>query len=76
MTKFSGSNDSSDFHGNTTSLECADKGQLYISGLEVLKFKTGDKLITYTNLVGNNMCPSTITIGEKHIFHNRFSQIY
>ena len=65
MTNFSASNDSSDFHGNTTLLECADKEKLYISGLEVLKFKTDDKLITYTSLVGNNMCLSTITIGEK-----------
>ena len=47
MTEFFGANDSSDFHGNTILLECADNEYVYISGLEIFKFKTDDRILDY-----------------------------
>ena len=66
MTEFSGAADnSSDFDGNTLLLQCENNEYLYISGLEVFKFKTDDKIIDYISLMGNNMIPYAIIIGEK-----------
>ena len=42
MTQFSGANDNSGFEGNTRLLECENNEYVYISGLEVFKFKTDD----------------------------------
>ena len=39
-----------DFDGNTILLECEDYGYVYISGLEINKFKTDDKIIDYISL--------------------------
>ena len=54
MTQFSGANDSSGFDGSTFSLECENNEYVYISGLEVFKFKTDDEIIDYISLLGNN----------------------
>ena len=69
MTEFSGAaNNSPDFDGNTLLLECEDNEYKYISGLEVTKFKTDDKIIDYISLMGNNMCPYAIIIGERYTY--------
>ena len=54
----------SDFDGNTILLECKDNEYVYISGLEISKFKTDDKIIDYISLMGNNMCPYPIMVGK------------
>ena len=65
MTKFSGANDNFDFDGNTILIECGDNEYVYILGLEIPKFKTDDKIIDYISLMGKNMCPYAIMVGEK-----------
>ena len=54
MTDFSGAGDKVDFDGNTLSLEFEDNEYVYISGLEVFQFKTGDKHIDYISFMGFN----------------------
>ena len=66
MTEFSGASDSSDFDGNTILLECGDNEYMYISGLEISKFKTDDKIIDYISFMGNNMCLYADMIGEQY----------
>ena len=68
MTEFSGAEDKVKFDGNTPLLECEDNEYIYISGLEVTKFKTDDKIIDYTSLMGNNMTPYAILIGERYTY--------
>ena len=69
MTEFSGSaNNSSEFDGNTLLVECENNEYVYISGLEITKFKIDDKFIDYISLMGNNMIPHAIMIGEKHTY--------
>ena len=68
MTHFSGANDKSGFDGVTLSVECENNEHVYISGLEIFKFKTDDKIIDYISLMGNNMVPYAIIIGEKFTF--------
>ena len=65
MTNFSGSNGSSGFDGNTLLLEFENNEYVYVSGLEIIKFKTKDKIIDYISLMGNNMVPYAYAIGEK-----------
>ena len=67
MTEFSGANDAPIFVGINILLEFEDKEYVSISGLEIFKFKTDDKIIEYISLIGNNMCPKAIMIGEKNI---------
>ena len=43
LTEFSGVDDSSDFDGNTTLLECVDNEYVYFSGYGSFIFKTDDK---------------------------------
>ena len=69
MTEFSGSaNNSSEFDGNTLLVECENNEYVYISGLEINKFKIDDKIIDYISLMGNNMIPHAIMIGKKHTY--------
>ena len=68
MTDFLGANDSSDYDGNTLLLEREDNEYIYISGLEITKFKIDDKIIDYISLMGNNMVPYTIIIGERYTY--------
>ena len=69
MTEFSGAaNNSSKFDGNTLLQECEDNGYVYISGLEITKFKIDDKIIDYISLVGSNMIPYAIMIGERYTY--------
>ena len=68
MTEFSGARDKNDFDGNTLLLECEDNEYVYISGLEITKFKTDDKIIEYISLVGNNMIPYAIMIGKRYTY--------
>ena len=66
MTEFLGANNSHDYDGNTLLLEFEDNEYIYISGLEIFKFKTDDKTIHYISLIGNNMIPYTFAVGEKY----------
>ena len=68
MTEFSGDNGSSDFDGNTILLECEDKEYVYISQLQISKFKTDDRNIDYISLMGINMCTYTFAIGENYTY--------
>ena len=56
--------DKVEFGGNTLLLECKDNEYVYISALEILKFKTVDKILDYISPMGNNMIPYAIRIGE------------
>ena len=77
MTEFSGVV-SSEFDGNTLLLECENNEYVYISGLEITKFKIDDKIIDYIFLMGNNMIPHAIMIGERYthfLYHrHKFSE--
>ena len=66
MTDFPGAaNNSSDFDGNTLLLEVEDRRYVYISGQEITESETSDKVIDCISLVGNNMVPYAIILGEK-----------
>ena len=78
MKEFSGATaNSADFDGNTLLLQCVNNEYVYISGLENFKFKTDDKIIDYISLVGNNMIPYAIILGEKYTYflYNRYKFI-
>ena len=69
MTEFSGaSNNSSQFDGNTLLIECENNEYVYISGLEITKFKIDDKIIDYISLMGNSMILHGIMIGERYTY--------
>ena len=68
MTDFSGAGDKIVFDGNTLLLECEDNEYVYISGLKIINFKTDDKIIDYISLMGNNMIPYAIMVGEKYTY--------
>ena len=68
LTQFFEAKDSFDFDGNTLLIEVEDNEYVYISGLEIFKFKTDDRIIEYTSLMGNNMLPYTFAIGEKYTY--------
>ena len=69
MTESSGAaNNSSEFDGNILLVKCENNEYVYISGLEITKFKIDDKIIDYKSLIGNNMIPHAIMIGEKHTY--------
>ena len=72
MTEFSGAVNRADFDGNTILSECEDNEYVYISGFEIFKFKTDDKIIDYISLMGNNLCPYNIAIGEKNRYFISF----
>ena len=67
-TEFSGACDKIDFDDNTLLLECEDNEYLYISGSEITKFNTDDKIIDYISLMGNNMIPYAIMVGERYTY--------
>ena len=66
MTDFSGAEDKDD--GNTLLLECEDSKYIGISGLEFIEFRTDDKIVGYISLIGNNMIPYAIRLGEKYTY--------
>ena len=69
MTEFSSAaKNSSEFDGNTLLLECENNEYIYISGLEINKFKIDDKIIDYISLMGNNMIPYAIMVGERYTY--------
>ena len=69
MTEFSAAADnSSRFDGNTLLLECENNEYVYISGLEIVKSKTDDKIVDYISLMGNNMVPYAIMVGERNTY--------
>ena len=74
LEEFSLSEDRSNFDGNTILLECDNNEYVYISGLEIIKFEIEDKIIEYISLMGNNMIPYPIAIGEKftYFLYNRW----
>ena len=68
MTEFSEARDKNEFDGNTFLLECEDNEYKYISGIEITKFNTNDKIIEYISLIGNSMCSYAIMIGERYTY--------
>ena len=68
VTDFSGGLDDSNLDGNTIILQYEDSKYIYISGLEILEFRTDDKILEYLSLMGNNMIPYTSAVGEKYTF--------
>ena len=66
MTEFSEALDNTLFDGNTLLLERKVSKNIYISGLEVLEFRTDDKTLDYISLMGNNMISYTFAIGKKY----------
>ena len=60
--------DIEEFDGNILLLECENNEYVYISGIEIFIFKTGDKIIDYISLIGNNMIPYTFAVGENYPF--------
>ena len=69
MKNFYGAADnSSDFDGTTLLLQCQNDDCLYISGLEMFKVKTDDKIIDYISLMGNNMIPYAVMIRKKYTY--------
>ena len=73
-TEFSQSEDVVIFDGNTLLLECENNEYIYISGLEIVKFEIEDKIIDYISLMGSNIKPYSIAIGEKftYFLYNRW----
>ena len=73
MTEKSGTCQNSDFDGNTILVGSDDIGYyeyVFVSGFEIIKFTTQDKIIHFISLMGNNMIPTAIALGEKkQIFH-------
>ena len=67
MTNFSGAVNR-DFDGNTLLLEVEDGKYIYISGLEIIEFRTDDKILDYISLMGNIMIPYAIMLGEKFTY--------
>ena len=56
MTEFYGAADyDSNFEGNTLLLEVEDRNYVFISGLEITKFETSDKVIDCISLMGDKM---------------------
>ena len=49
-------------------LECENNEYLYISGLEIFKFRTDDKIIYYISFMGNNKIPYAIMLGQKYTY--------
>ena len=69
MTAFSGAADNdSDFEGNTILLEVEHRKYVYISSLEVIEFRTDDKILDYISLMGNNLIPYASMLGEKNTY--------
>ena len=78
MTQFSGAaNNSSDFDGKTLLLEFENNEYVYISGLEIFKFKIDDKIIDYISLMSNNMTPYAFIVGENftYFLYHRYNFI-
>ena len=78
MTEFSSAGDKIDFDVNTFLLESEDNEYVKISGLEIFKFKSADKIIDYISIMGNNMIPYTFAVGENYTYflssHYKFIQ--
>ena len=74
MTNFSGAEDKEGFDGITLLPEFEDYEYVYFSGLEITEFKTDDKYLDYTSLVGNNMVRYAIIVGENstYFLNNRY----
>ena len=68
MTEFSEAKDYRFNDGNTILLELEDNEYVYFSGYENFIFNTDDKIIENISLMGNNMCPYAIIIGEKYTY--------
>ena len=76
MTGFSEAEDKEEFIGNTQLLESQKNEYVYISGLEILQFKTDDKIIDYISLLGNNMIPNTLAVDKKiHISYHLITNV-
>ena len=68
MTEISEAEDKVKVDGNTLLLQCENNEYVFISGLEIFKFKTDDKIIDYISLMGNNMIPYTFAVRENYTY--------
>ena len=69
MTEFSGAViNSFRFDENTLLLECENNEYVFTSGLEITKFKIDDKIIDYISLMGKNMTPYAVMVGERYTY--------
>ena len=77
MTEFSEAMDNPFYDGNTILLEIEGNEYMYISGSELYEFKTEGEIVDYTSLMGNNMCPYAVLIGEEYTYFidNRYKFI-
>ena len=66
--EFSEAEDKKEFNGNTLLLEGQNIEYVYISGLEIFQFKTDDKVLYNKSLMGDNMVPYTVAVGEKYTY--------
>ena len=67
----SGAWDSSDFGGNSISVGSDDNGYnnyAFISGFELINFRTEGEITNFISLMSNNMILTTIFVGEKYTF--------
>ena len=56
------------YHGNSILLKLKEKEYLYISGVEMYKFRTKDHILVYYSEVGRNYVPYPVAVGEKYIY--------
>ena len=68
MTEMSGACDSSDFHGDTILVGSDDNEFIFISGFEFINFSTEDKIIDFISLIGYNLIPTAMAVGEKYTY--------
>ena len=67
MTEMSGACDNSDFDGKTNLVGSDVNGYIFVSGFEIINFRTEDKMIDYISLMRDNLIPTAIAMGEKNI---------
>ena len=70
-TEKSGACDGSDFDGNNILVGSDDIGYnkyVFISGFEIIKFSAEDKIIDFISLMGNNIIPTAIAIGQEYTY--------
>ena len=56
----------SDYDGNTILVGGDDNDYIFISGHEIIKMSTEDKIIDFMSLMRNIMIPTAVAVGEKY----------
>ena len=58
----------SDYDGNTILVGSDDSDYIFVSGFELNKFNTEDKIVDFVSLMINNTIPNAIAIWEKYTY--------